>query len=76
MNDKTHEPVTIADAPASSAPGLVPELPVDAFAAGVRAVCVVVDDEPGIQNIVVAAALGFQVARFRSADKALTAIEK
>jgi DNA-binding response OmpR family regulator len=78
MNDKTHKPVTIADAPTSSAPGLVPELPADAFAAGVRAVCVVVDDEPGIQNIVVgaAAALGCQVARFRSADNALKAIGK
>jgi DNA-binding response OmpR family regulator len=77
MNDKTHKPVTIADAPTSSAPGLVPELPADAFAAGVRAVCVVVDDEPGIQNIVgAAAALGCQVARFRSADNALKAIGK
>ena len=78
MNDKTRESIATADAPALRAPGLVPELPADAFAAGVRAVCVVVDDEPGIQNIVVAAAaaLGCQVARFRSADKALEAIEK
>jgi EAL domain-containing protein (putative c-di-GMP-specific phosphodiesterase class I)/CheY-like chemotaxis protein len=78
MNDKTHESVASANAPLLSAPGLVPELPADAFASTVRAVCVVVDDEPGIQNIVVAAAaaLGFQVARFRSADKALKAIEK
>ncbi len=78
MNDKTHGSVTTADAPPLNAPGLVPELPADAFAAAVRAVCVVVDDEPGIQNIVVgaAAALGCQVAHFRSADKALEAIEK
>jgi CheY-like chemotaxis protein len=78
MNDKTHESITTAGAPALRAPGLVPELPADAFAAGVRAVCVVVDDEPGVQNIVVgaAAALGCQVARFRSADNALKAIGK
>lgn len=38
MNDKTREFVTTTDAPPLNAPGLVPELPADAFAAAVRAV--------------------------------------
>ncbi|HLL26463.1 MAG TPA: EAL domain-containing response regulator [Xanthobacteraceae bacterium] len=59
------------------APALVPDLPAAAAASAVRPVCMVVDDEPGIQNIVAAAAanFGFEVARFRSADKALKAIQ-
>src|SRR5437667_8943606 len=78
MNEKIQQFVTTADAPDLQAPGLVPDLPANGLESAVRPVCVVVDDEPGIQNIVAGAAatLGFQVERFRSADKALKAIEK
>lgn len=72
MNQKTIEPPAglLPDAPA-----LVPGMP---RAAGAALLCFVVDDEPGIQNIVSAAAegLGFQAERFRSAAKALAALEK
>jgi EAL domain-containing protein (putative c-di-GMP-specific phosphodiesterase class I)/CheY-like chemotaxis protein len=78
MNDKPQQFAPSADTLSLNAPGIVPDIPGDAVASAMRAVCMVVDDEPGIQNIVVgaAAALGFQVARFRSADKALAAIDE
>jgi len=72
MSDKADPRATIADTPSSDAPGLVPDLPGKA-----RGVCIVVDEEPGIQNIVAnaAAGFGFEVARFRSAEKTLKAVE-
>lgn len=71
MNQRTIEPATV---PLSEAPDLVPGLP---SASRVSMACFVVDDEPGIQNIIAAAAegFGFQVERFRSAAKALAALE-
>src|SRR5262249_52877696 len=74
MSNKTAEPLASGAAPASNAPGLVPDLPADASAPPVR--CVVIDDDPGVQNILTgaAASLGLQVARFRGADKALKTI--
>jgi EAL domain-containing protein (putative c-di-GMP-specific phosphodiesterase class I) len=78
MDNKTREISSAAEAASAAAPALVPDLPADAFAADVHAVCMVVDDEPGIQNIVATAAagLGYVVARFRGADKALKAAKK
>lgn len=75
MDDKNAK-VLSAGAQLTSAPGLVPDLPADARPAG-RAVCMVIDDEPGIQNIVAGAGapLGFKVVGFRGADKALKAIQ-
>lgn len=71
MNQRTIEPATV---PLSEAPDLVPGLP---SASRVSMACFVVDDEPGIQNIIAAAAegFGFQAERFRSAAKALAALE-
>src|SRR5262249_37728719 len=62
----------------SKAPDLVPDLPAEAQGSAVRATCFVVDDEPSIQNIIagVATEVGYRVERFRSADKALRAVEK
>jgi EAL domain-containing protein (putative c-di-GMP-specific phosphodiesterase class I) len=59
----------------SNAPRLVPDLPAGAGAPA--AVCFVVDDEPGIQNIVAgaAASFGIRVERFRNATKALAALK-
>lgn len=72
MNQKIIEPATVVAPP--EAPGLVPAMPPPASG---PLICFVIDDEPGIQNIVSAAAqgLGFQVERFRSAAKALAALE-
>jgi EAL domain-containing protein (putative c-di-GMP-specific phosphodiesterase class I)/CheY-like chemotaxis protein len=56
-------------------PALAPSLPDGSR--GDQPLCFVIDDEPGIQNIVSNAAggLGFCVARFRSAAKALAALK-
>jgi EAL domain-containing protein (putative c-di-GMP-specific phosphodiesterase class I)/CheY-like chemotaxis protein len=73
MSEKPRD-IAMVDASAD-APGLVPDLP-EAKAAA-RAVCVVIDDEPGIQNIISGAGspLGFRVLSFRTAEKALKAIQ-
>jgi EAL domain-containing protein (putative c-di-GMP-specific phosphodiesterase class I)/CheY-like chemotaxis protein len=58
------------------APSVVPGLPA-AARTPLRAVCVVIDDDPGIQNIIASAGtpIGFRAVGFRSADKALKAIQ-
>jgi EAL domain-containing protein (putative c-di-GMP-specific phosphodiesterase class I)/FixJ family two-component response regulator len=57
----------------SESPALAPSLPRERTE---RLMCFVVDDEPGIQNIIASAAtqFGYEVARFRVATKALSAI--
>jgi EAL domain-containing protein (putative c-di-GMP-specific phosphodiesterase class I) len=73
MTEKPRD-IVVGEASAD-APGLVPDLPENKTA--VRAVCVVIDDEPGIQNVIAGAGtpLGFRVLSFRSAEKALNAIQ-
>jgi EAL domain-containing protein (putative c-di-GMP-specific phosphodiesterase class I)/CheY-like chemotaxis protein len=74
MNDRTGNSggptASISDSPAI-APGLPP-------AGKQTRVCFVVDDEPGIQNIIALAAqnFGMQVERFASAAKAIAALKK
>jgi EAL domain-containing protein (putative c-di-GMP-specific phosphodiesterase class I)/CheY-like chemotaxis protein len=58
----------------AESPAIAPALP---KAPAKQLICFVVDDEPGIQNIIAAAAtqFGYQVERFRTAAKALSAIQ-
>jgi EAL domain-containing protein (putative c-di-GMP-specific phosphodiesterase class I)/FixJ family two-component response regulator len=72
MSDTDQSIKEAAETSFSVAPGLVPALP-----PGVQPVCFIVDDEPGIQNILSNAATGhgFQVKCFRNAAKALKALE-
>jgi EAL domain-containing protein (putative c-di-GMP-specific phosphodiesterase class I)/FixJ family two-component response regulator len=72
MNDKADPIGSVAHASSCEAPGLVPALP-----PGAPPMCFVLDDEPGIQNILSSAAAGhgFEVKCFRSAAKALKALE-
>jgi EAL domain-containing protein (putative c-di-GMP-specific phosphodiesterase class I) len=72
MNDTDQSIKPAVEASFSEAPGLVPTLP-----AGGQPICFIVDDEPGIQNILsnAAAGHGFQVKCFRSSAKALKALE-
>src|SRR5262245_59797727 len=80
MTDPTLKTAPAAGAPLSNAPALAPGLP--SLGAPVSpaapAICFVIDDEPGVQNIIAEAAtpLGLRVERFRSAEKALKAMEK
>jgi EAL domain-containing protein (putative c-di-GMP-specific phosphodiesterase class I)/FixJ family two-component response regulator len=72
MSDTDQSIKPAAEASFPAAPSLVPALP-----PGGQPVCFIVDDEPGIQNILSNAATshGFQVKCFRSAAKALKALE-
>ena len=75
MSDMTGPRVgSAAGASLSEAPGLVPAMP---RPVGIAPICFVIDDEPGIQNIVAMAGtnLGFQMERFPSAATALVALE-
>lgn len=75
MNDMNGEHTERAETLNSTeSPALAPAMP---RARTEQPICFVVDDEPGIQNIIAAAAsqFGYQVERFRTASKALSAIQ-
>jgi EAL domain-containing protein (putative c-di-GMP-specific phosphodiesterase class I)/FixJ family two-component response regulator len=69
-NEHTGRAETLSTA---ESPALAPSMP---RARTEQPICFVVDDEPGIQNIIAAAAsqFGYQIERFRTATKALSAI--
>jgi len=74
MSDKTDQSAgSGAGTLPCDAPGLVPAMPRPVP----QQICFVIDDEPGIQNIIAMAAenLGLKMERFREAAKALRAIK-
>ena len=77
MTNQTSKVPPSVGAQISNAPHLAPELPSAVTPTG-PVICFVIDDEPGVQNIIAEAAtpLGVRVERFRSAEKALKAMEK